>query len=230
VLVMKHILRVPCLQNFLLKLRKHILTRILLDLRNINSNLSTPNDNNLGPVDADPSQILFRRNRIYRHNIMRINYTTYDVRRGQDTINPSTSHHNVMVLADRLDDDDDTSNHPFMYARVLGIFHANVVWASPVTVDYRPQRVEFLWVRWYESLSDSPAGWATCTLDQVHFPSMADEQSFGFLDPADVMRGCHIIPRFVKGKRHADGKGLSKCARDFQDWHRYMVNRYDMLI
>jgi hypothetical protein len=214
------------LQNFYTNLRKHILARVSQNPHS-NSDLSTSQANNPEPTEVDPNHILLQRNRIYRHNIMRINYTTYDIRRGQDTINPATSHNNVMVLANDLDDGDNISNHPFIYARVLGIFHANVVLASPVITDYCPRRVEFLWVRWYERLSDSPAGWATSTLDRVRFPPMVDEESFGFLDPADILRGCHIIPRFVEGRRHVDEKGLSRCARDSRDWRMYLVNRYD---
>jgi hypothetical protein len=55
---------------------------------------------------------------------------------------------------------------------------------------------------------------------------MAHEDAFGFLDPADVLRGCHIIPAFAAKKRYADGKGLSRCAGDSGDWNSYYVNRY----
>ena len=51
---------------------------------------------------------------------MRINYTTYDVHLGQDTINPR-NHADIMTLS-RHDDD-----HPFEYTRVIGIFHVDVI-------------------------------------------------------------------------------------------------------
>ena len=66
--------------------------------------------------------IVFKYNHIYRHNIMRINYTTYDVRRAQDTINTNTSKRDILVLSCESDSDSAT---PFLYARVLGIFHVN---------------------------------------------------------------------------------------------------------
>jgi len=166
--------------------------------------------------------VLFKHDRIYHHNLMRINYTTYDIRRKQDNINPVTPHHNVMVLADNEDD----SDHPFLYARVIGIFHANVIYTGSPVVDYRPCRLEFLWVRWYELDPRAPAsGWARSTLDRLRFPPMANEHSFGFLDPADVIRAGYIVPAFATGRRYADGKGLSPCARDSSDWHSYYVNR-----
>ncbi|EGN99376.1 hypothetical protein SERLA73DRAFT_28488, partial [Serpula lacrymans var. lacrymans S7.3] len=58
------------------------------------------------------------------------NYTTYDVHRVQDIINPRTSHCNVMLLSPC--DDTGTQSHPFCYVRVLGIYHANIVY-----VDFR---------------------------------------------------------------------------------------------
>jgi hypothetical protein len=149
---------------------------------------------------------------------MRLNYTSYDVRRKQDTINPATPHRNIMVLANS-----DDSEHPFLYGRVIGIFHANIIFTGSRVVDYHPRRLEFLWVRWYEL--HSKGSWARCTLDQLRFPPMSREDSFGFVNPADVLRSGHIIPAFAAGKRYADGRGLSHCAKDSSDWNAYYVNR-----
>ena len=54
---------------------------------------------------------------------------------------------------------------------------------------------------------------------------MASEGSFGFVDPADVLRGCHIIPAFSSGRAHSDGHGLSHSAVDSNDWKCYYVNQ-----
>ena len=54
---------------------------------------------------------------------------------------------------------------------------------------------------------------------------MATENSFVFVDPAAVLRGCHIVPTFSGGNVHADGYGLSRCAMDAEDWSYYYVNR-----
>ena len=62
-------------------------------------------------------------------------------------------------------------------------------------------------------------------LDSVHFPPMNENCSFGFVDPKDVLCGCHILPAFVKGKRQADGFGISRCAKDGKDYNQYYVNR-----
>ncbi|KAG1775826.1 hypothetical protein EV702DRAFT_972611, partial [Suillus placidus] len=47
---------------------------------------------------------------------------------------------------------------------------------------------------------------------------------FGFVDPSDILRGCHIIPQFSQGLWHLDGKGVSNCAQDKLDWRCYYIN------
>lgn len=159
---------------------------------------------------------------MYEHHVARFNYTTYDVRRAQDVINPRTSHHNVMVLCS--DNDIGCQGQRYIYGRVLGVYHVNVIITGHGMVDYTPNRVEFLWIRWYSAL-DQRSDWSTSTLDRLNFPPLADEHSFDFIDPADVLRSCHIIPRFNSGKKHEDGLGLSACAGDKNDWREYYVNR-----
>ena len=65
-------------------------------------------------TDVERDSINFLSNRLYRHKVVRINYTTYDMRRTKDSINPCT-HPDVMVLSH----EDDTGNedlHPYWYA------------------------------------------------------------------------------------------------------------------
>ena len=170
-------------------------------------------------------QVYIAADRLYKHNLMRLNYTTYDVRRAQDIVNPSTSHCNVMLLADHSDVVGSHPRHPYIYARVLSIFHVNATYVGPGMVDYRSHRVDVLWVHWYQYIEEG-AGWDTAALDRVCFPPMADEHAFGFIDPDDVLQGCHLIPQFSRGLRYPDGAGISRCAQDASDWHFYYVNRF----
>lgn len=192
-------------------------------------NNGTFSDDDNAADDKDtlcPNSILFEHDRIYSHSLMRINYTTYDVRRSQDVINASTSHCHVMLLADSPSNSLDPSPlHPFKYARVLGVYHVNAIYAGPGMIDYKPHRFEFLWVRWFRPIHTISAGWHTRKLDRVQFLPIAEDGAFGFVDPSDIIRSCHIIPRFAKGKLHSDGKGLSLCARDSTDWTEYYVGR-----
>ncbi|KAG6912705.1 hypothetical protein DXG01_012722 [Tephrocybe rancida] len=160
---------------------------------------------------------------MYRHNIFRVNYTSYDLRRSEDVIHVKTSHRNIMVLNPLFVEDG--VEHPFWYACVLGIYHANVLYLGEGNADYRPRRVEFLWVRWYShAASPSPR-----RLDEVRFPPFSDSATFGFIDPSDVLRGCHIIPRFLTGKTHSDIRSFSSLAKDLEDWKSYYINR-DMVM
>lgn len=172
--------------------------------------------------------IFFQGDRIYSHKILQLNYTTYDVRRAQDIVNPGTSHCNIMLLASSGPSHSTTNNpstcsqtHPFLYAKVIGIYHTNVIYTGPGMLGYTPRRMDFLWVRWYEHREgENPA-----RLDRLSFPPATTEGALGFVDPADVVRSCHIIPRFSKGKRYPRGIGSSRLARDSHDWVAYNVGR-----
>ena len=171
-------------------------------------------------------QVYITGDHFYKHNLMRLNYTTYDTCWAQDIINPSTSNCNIMLLADQISSDPAiVSPHPYIYAQVLGIFHVNATYTGPDVTDYYSHQVDFLWVRWYQYVEDS-AGWDASTLDHVCFLPMTDDSAFGFVNPDDVLRRCHIIPQFSHGLRHLDGTDSSRCAQDSLDWHFYYVNQF----
>jgi len=185
-------------------------------------------------VDNDAcNSLFFKKDRIYHHKLSRFYFTTYDVRRGADIINPGTCRCNIMLLADDTDTSDISANfHPFLYARVLGVYHANVVYTGPGMQDFEARRLDFLWVRWYELEDPASSGWSKSRLDSLRFRPMKEDDAFGFVDPADVLRGCHIMPNFVKGRgdvkgrRHVNGVGISRCAKDGKDYFSYYIGRY----
>lgn len=183
---------------------------------------------------SERNSIFFKRDTIYRHQLGRFNYTTYDVRRAQDVINPRTMHRCIMLLAQPeshlTSSSSNDINHQFLYAQVLGIYHANVIYTGPEMLDYEARRVEFLWVRWFSYEYAQTIHWDKLRLDRVRFPPMSSPQAFGFVDPNDVLRSCHIIPMFSKGRARIDRIGLSRCARDADDWSNYYVNRYTLFL
>jgi hypothetical protein len=165
---------------------------------------------------------------------MRINYTTYDVRRAQDTINPNTDHRDIMLLSPQSftgDNSESAQGHQYRYARALGIYHANVIYM--IQNCYHLRRMEFLLVRYFDTVENLPvqAGWSAAQLDQVRFCPMKLDDVFGFVDPEQVIRACHLIPRFCGGKSQPalmggeGAKPLSAFARDHEDWKVYYVNR-----
>jgi hypothetical protein len=187
------------------------------------ADVSSVQDDCLDGQEQDSKSVFFKDDRMYSHCFFRLNYTTYDVRREQDVIHPTSSHRDIVLLATS---GDHCTNHQFLYARVLGVYHVNVIYTGAGMLDYRPRRLDFLWVRWFEYVGDKSVSWADCTLDSVRFPPMASEGAFGFVDPDDVLRSCHIVSAFESGQVHSDNVGLSRCADDSHDWRFYHVNRY----
>ena len=157
--------------------------------------------------------------RIYRHKVLRINYTTYDVRRSQDSLNPRT-HGDIMVLSD------DDVTHPYWYARIVGIFHAMVVKTGPKAKSREPKKMEFLFVRWFGLDYEELGGWKAKKLHQIGF--VEGDGAFGFVDPADVIRAVHLIPRFTQGRtKEMLGPSFARSILDKdEDWVRYYVNMY----
>jgi hypothetical protein len=220
-------------QDFLPKLKRHILPRIKTvleaEMRARDAPISSSGSQTYSPQAGSATEldgIHFKGDRMYQHNILRLNYTTYDIRRAQDTINPNTDHNNVMLLSSESEDPG-SPRHQYVYARVLGIFHVNAIYTGPGMLDYNARRMEFLWVRWFANVDDEPVqnGWARAQLDRLEFPPMTDEGSFGFVDPAHILRGSHLIQAFSLGMRNENGVGISECARDVKDWRQYCVNR-----
>lgn len=153
---------------------------------------------------------------------MRLNYTTYDVRRGQDRIHCTDTKGekcNVMVYAD---DEDTGPKHRYWYARVLMIFRAQVR-----TPD-KPNGVEmqFLFVRWFGRDLSHKAGWKARRLDRIGYLADFDNQ-FGFLDPLNVVRAIHLIPAFAHGRTRSLLE-RSQFQHPKGDWEYYYVNRYEV--
>jgi hypothetical protein len=110
---------------------------------------------------ANWQAVLSKHDQIYKHNIMHINYTVYDVHHDEDVIHAGTSRQcNIMVLTPETAGIRPPDQHPFWYTCVLGVYHANVIYIGEGNVNYLPCQLEFLWVRWYE-WEDHDAGWSS---------------------------------------------------------------------
>ena len=91
--------------------------------------------------------IRIEQNRLYKHKVLRVHYTTYDMRRDTDTINVQ-NHADIMVLSQE-DDDGSGDSHPYWYARVIGIFHLHARYSGPRSTATDFVSTEILWVRWF---------------------------------------------------------------------------------
>lgn len=176
-------------------------------------------DDSDGPFTIrDRMSLKLINDRIYRHKVLRINYTTYNLRRDQDSLNPRT-HGDIMVLSS-----DDAQ--PYWYARIIGIFHAMVLQTGPKSKSREPKKMEFLFVRWFGLDNDEVGGWKTKKLHQIGF--VEGDEAFGFVDPADIIRGVHLIPRFSLGRtKQLLGPSIARSVLEKdEDWFRYYVNMY----
>ncbi|TEB15347.1 hypothetical protein FA13DRAFT_1607640, partial [Coprinellus micaceus] len=139
-------------------------------------------------------------------------------------------------------DDPNTTAEPrrFNYARLLGIYHVNVIYLGPGMLDHRQRRFDFLWVRWYQRVdrrSTEARIWSSRRPEIVSLVPLAHPLACSFIDPYDVVRGAHIIPRFSSGKCYASedqfDKVFSKFVNEREEWNEYIINPFvdrDMLM
>lgn len=157
-----------------------------------------------------------RNNRLEQRYTMAIYYTTYDFRRGKDTINMKGRPYVMALSQDGV--------HPYVYARVLGIFRLNVL-HGPTMVD--EVKMDVLWVRWLKIDEAHRAGWKAKRLYRVNFVPSLEDNAFGFLDPEDVIRGAHLIPGFHHKRRHpsiSDPVSIWDHKKE-SDWRAYYINQ-----
>ncbi|KJA21682.1 hypothetical protein HYPSUDRAFT_111821, partial [Hypholoma sublateritium FD-334 SS-4] len=206
--------RDPAVQDFSENLKIHLLSRIRQKLQ------ISPAVFNSGVSSTAPLM----------HNAVLI-------KDNRDVINPNTPHSNVMLLANPEPNDNGSDSlerdavHPYLYGRVIGIYHVNVIYTGPGTKGYEAMRFDFLHVRWLQlDFAQSPGrrkcGWTSLRLDCLSFSPMADKTSFSFIDPSLILRGCHLIPAYTFGKAHSDRICMSKISQDAEDWKYYYVNRF----
>ncbi|KAJ7764935.1 hypothetical protein B0H16DRAFT_432430 [Mycena metata] len=176
----------PSKKRFIPKLKDHLLSRLLdRDFDGDEAEYTEEQRKTVRIVD----------NKIFQVQTLRVNFTTYDMRRDQDTINPRTQA-NIMVLSPEKT----PGAHPFWYAQVLGIYHLELEHKGPASHDDSKQHMEFLWVRWYGTEPGYRSGFKAARLPKIGFVPDTDDFAFGFLDPSVILRGCHIVPAFAEGR------------------------------
>ncbi|KAJ3837892.1 hypothetical protein F5878DRAFT_584314 [Lentinula raphanica] len=206
----------PAAKNFWPKLQDHLLGRLM--------NREFDGDTHESFTDADRNHVRLKGGHFCSLKTCRINYTTYDVRRDQDTINPR-NHADVMMLSG----EDQPGAHPYWYARVLGIYRATVISSHPQanTAESGPQDLEFLWVRWLGVAPQHRSGSHCARLPKVGFVDESDPFAFGFLDPAQVIRACHLMPAFNDGRTgellKTTQRTLARKPGETDDWSYFYV-------
>ncbi|KAJ3778513.1 hypothetical protein FB446DRAFT_768429 [Lentinula raphanica] len=206
----------PAAKDFWPKLQDHLLGRLM--------ERDFDGDTHDSFTDEDRQHIRVRDCKVVELQTLRVNYTTYDVRRDQDTINPH-SHADVMVLSPETGPD----AHPYWYARVLRIFRVWVVSSHPTASTSRsgPQEMIVLWVRWLGIDPEHLSGHQSARLPKIGFVDESDPFAFGFLDPAHVIRGCHLLPAFddkrTNGLLQTTEPTIARRPGETDDWQFFYV-------
>ncbi|TEB04000.1 hypothetical protein FA13DRAFT_1654889, partial [Coprinellus micaceus] len=216
-------------ETFLSSLREDLLPRVVQNVMAKQKELAEQEGFSCEPYPAEsyePSAIVFKDRRIYAHRIIRIKYTTYDVRRHEDVVHVDSDVCNVMLPNQAFLKDPKAP--PYKYGRVLGIYHAHVSYTgeiAPGGVRYlKPMKIEFLLVRWYDHIPSDEG--AQVAMDRLRLPAITSPDATQFIDPSTVLRAAHVIPRFSLGPEYGEGRGISEMGRDSSDWKEYFVNRY----
>jgi hypothetical protein len=126
------------------RLKNHLLSRILqLDYDGDETDFTS----------AQRNTLTFVNNCLYRHKVLRVNYTSYDLCHNQISLNPR-SHADVMVLSH-----EDESGHPYWYACVVRVFHATIQFKGLASHPAIKADMYFLWVRWFGRDLHHKCGW-----------------------------------------------------------------------
>jgi hypothetical protein len=162
--------------------------------------------------------------RIFRHQVLRVNYTTYDLRRDQDSVNPRT--HPYIMLLSREETGGGPAGHPYWYARIIGIYHTFVTHSGPHSRSNKRQRMDFLHVRWLGDEANYNSGWKIRRLHRLCFLDSHVARAFGFVDPSEVIRGVHLIPAFEYGRtKLLLPRSIARPETDQdEDWAAFYVN------
>lgn len=169
------------------------------------------------------------KDRLFQQSVLRVNYTTYDMHRDQDSINPRT-HADIMILSgeesNEQADDPNSHTHPYWYARVIGIFQATVKYSDPSSSKDGLYQMDFLFVRWFGEDPEHHSGFKAKRLHRIGFVPQEDEAAFGFIDPDQVIRGVHLIPAFAYGQTSAllNKSFIRRDCNGDKDWQNYYVN------
>ena len=205
----------PNLQNFIYKLRVHLLSRLL--------GKGLDGDDPCLFTDEERNSVRLVNNTIFSAKQLSVNYTTYDVRHDRDTINAITRPY-IMLRSPEVG----TGVHPYWYAQVLGIYHAHVSTTHSAAPRRPAQRMEFLWVRWLGIEPGYRSGSKVARLPKVGFVEDSDSDAFGFLDPDLVIRGSHLVPDFNSGRTtnlmSHNGPTAARSPNEKDDWTNFYVN------
>ena len=157
-------------------------------------------------------------NMLYKHKTLELKYTTYDMRKDQQTLYQCLCP-DIMVLSGK-------EQHQYTYARILDLFHVRVGNSSPNSILSPGEEAELpvVWVRWFKS--EESQGFHALRYPSISFYKEGDPDAFGFVHPDDILRSVHLIPhfKFDQTAEYLSGPSKGRPATQKQDWKHFNVN------
>lgn len=145
-------------------------------------------------------------------------------------VEPENSVRSTVMLSADETDGATIRRRRFWYARVMGIFHCRV--RDRTNEGSKWVRLDLLWIRWLGADPDLRCGLKVKRLERVGYvPDAEGPGAFGFVDPADVIRACHLCPAFHHETRQDLLSGTHSVAFDMktedggEDYELYYVMR-----
>lgn len=86
--------------------------------------------------------------------------------------------------------------------------------------------MEVLYVRWLAPVTGHQSGMNHAQLPKVAFVEESNHNTFGFLDPGQVIQGAHLIPAFISRYGTTSlwhGESFARQDDQSDDWEAYYV-------
>lgn len=133
-------------------------------------------------------------NRLYLHPRVRINWTSYDVRRTQHTISPKYHPDFMVLISDEPSEDDEPHmTEPYLCGRALQIGHVMV----RIRGDVDFQRIDFVYTRCY--MLEEKGSWLEKRPPRLAFIPADEPGDFGFVDLTDIIGAVNMLPDLETG-------------------------------
>lgn len=116
--------------------------------------------------------------------------------------------------------------HPFEYARIIGIFHVDVIHKASGEHMPTTTSLEIIWVRRLRIDTTYSAGFEKKRLHRLEFLPSSDPDAFGFVHPDEIIRGAHLIPAFHYGgtDQFLSGVSLARNDDEHDDYRYFYIN------
>lgn len=143
-------------------------------------------------TDAHRAHITILKDTLYQHTKLTLKYITYDMQVAEDTFY-AKEHPGVMVICP------DSDGHPYLYGRVLDIFHMEVANDADNALFFnsRSIRLDMVWVHWYEcNQRNGPSSFNSLRYPSISLCPDDKSDSYGLIHPDDIVRRVHLIQDF----------------------------------